>query len=183
MKTKTKTLVAGIACFLLLTSEQCSNEAISSSGVQKATAEVRTDMSGHTVEQKNIMERIKRDNTPGSIKHLYIISAYSGQVIIYSTVAGKTTSGGKRLNPSTILGSTTNGFRVDFPGSTEYMYTQEVLGDDGAYGSSGDYIFWFDAKGVYHQHYVTGGQVIHISDQPLSVKNIVINMELKSDEK
>ncbi len=131
------------------------------------------------------MERIKRDNMPGSIKHLYIISSYSGQVIIYSTVSGKITSGNKRLNPATVSGSSSvnsYGFRIDFPGTTDY-YTDEVLGDDGAYGSSGDYVYWFDAKGVYHQHYVTGGQIIHVSDQPLAVKNVIINMELTSDEK
>lgn len=181
---KTKLLLSLCAVFFLFTAQKCENDAVSSSGVQKATATVKTDLSGHTVEQKNIMERIKRDNMPGSIKHLYIISSYSGQVIIYSTVAGKITSGSKRLNPATISGSTAgSGFRVDFPGTTDYFYTEEVLGDDGAYGSSGDYVYWFDAKGVYHQHYITGGQILHVSDQPLAVKNIIINMELTSDEK
>jgi hypothetical protein len=177
----------GFATMMLLMSNSgCESDgAISSSGVNKATATVNTDANGNTVEQKDILERIKRDNLPGSIKHLYIISAYSGQVIIYSTVAGKVTSGNKRLNPSKICGtssSPTYGFRVDFPGTDNYYYTDEVLGDDGAYGSSGDYIYWFDVKGVYHQHYVTGGQIIHISDQPLVVKNIIINMELTNEK-
>src|SRR6185503_6965090 len=35
----------------------------------------------------------------------------------------------------------------------------------------------WDTKGVYHQHYVDGGQILHISDQPLAVKSIVLNME------
>jgi hypothetical protein len=26
------------------------------------------------------------------------------------------------------------------------LYTTEVLGDDGTYGSSGDYVFWFDTR-------------------------------------
>lgn len=58
------------------------------------------------------------------------------------------------------------------------LTTNEVLEDDGTYGDSVPYIFWFDA-GVYHQHYVEGGQIIHISDQPLAVKSIVLNMELE----
>ena len=183
MKTKSVLLLIAIVGFFLFTSEQCidQNSAVSSSGVKKAVAEVKTDLNGHTVEQKNITERIKRDNLPGSIKHLYIISAYSGQVIIYSTVAGKVTSGNKRLNPATISGTGAtngNGFQVDFPGTSNYIYTQEVLGDDGVYGSSGDYIYWFDSRNIYHQHYVTGGQIIHISDQPLAVKGVIINMEV-----
>jgi len=158
------------------------HSAVSSSGVKKAVATVKTDLNGNSVEQKAIMERIKRDNDPGSIKHLYIISAYSGQVIIYSTVKGKVTSSGKRLNPSQARDANGFGFRIEFPGSSSYFYTDEVLGDDGAYGSSSEYIFWIDSKGVYHQHYPSGGQIIHISDQPLAIKNVIINMEA-TDEK
>jgi hypothetical protein len=155
----------------------------SSSGVEKATIQVATDVNGNSVEQKNIMERLTRDNKPGSIKHLYVISAYSGQVLIYSTVNGKVTSASKRLTPSTISGTvntTGNGFYIKI--GDVNAFTQEVLGDDGSYGSSDPYIYWFDVKGVYHQHYLSGGQIIHISDQPLAVKNVVLNMEL-IDEK
>ena len=148
----------------------------SSSGVQKATVKVAVNPNtGRTVEQDNIAGRLKMDNTPGSIKHLYIIAPESGQVIIYSTVQGKVTSSGKRLSPKTV-NSSTRGFSVLFGNETHY--TSEVLQDDGTYGSSAEYIFWFDSKGQYHQHYFTGGQIIHISDQPIAVKSVVINMEL-----
>lgn len=148
----------------------------SSSGVQKATVKVATDpTTGLTVEQKNIAGRLKQDNSPGSVKHLYIIAPESGQVIIYSTVQGKVTSSGKRLSPKTVNGSTI-GFRVQI--GNESHYTSEVLQDDGTYGDSSEYIYWFDAQGRYHQHYFTGGQIIHISDQPVAVKSVVINMEL-----
>ncbi|CAN5270176.1 hypothetical protein BH11CYA1_BH11CYA1_33250 [soil metagenome] len=148
----------------------------SSSGVQKATVKVAVNPNtGRTVEQDNIAGRLKMDNTPGSVKHLYIIAPDSGQVIIYSTVQGKVTSSGKRLSPKTVNGSTL-GFPVDFGG--ERHYTSEVLQDDGTYGDSAEYIYWFDSQGRYHQHYFTGGQIIHISDQPIQVKGVVINMEL-----
>lgn len=150
---------------------------VSTSGVSKATVKVPTDPSGHTVEQQNIMRRLLVDNAPGSIKHLYIISAYSGQVILYSTVQGKVTSGSKRLSPSAIGSSyqanTCNA--VDVGGV--YYCTSEVLGDDGVYGSSGDYIFWFDSKDAFHQHFNSGGQIVHISDKPIAVKNVIMNIE------
>lgn len=152
----------------------------SDSGVTKANVEVQTDQNGNTIEQKNIMERLKRDNLPGSIKHLYVISAYSGQVIIYSTVKGKVTSASKRLTPTTVAASDnqySGGIPIDI-GSSRY-HTSEVLGDDGSYGSSDPYIYWFDVKGVYHQHYISGGQIIHVSDQPVAVKNVIINMEIQ----
>lgn len=148
----------------------------STSGVTKAQAQVTVGADGLTVEQKNIKERLQEDNKPGSIKHLYVISAYSGQVIIYSTVRGKVTSGGKRLTPNTVasVGEYPDGFDIVIGGVTKN--TEEVLQDDGTYGHSGDYLYWWDTKGVYHQHYIAGGQIVHVSNQPLAVKSVIINM-------
>lgn len=171
-------LVAALP-FMLGANECDQAPAQSASGVSKAKAKVSTGSDGLTAEQRNIKERVEEDNKPGAIKHLYVISAYSGQVLIYSTVAGKVTSSGKRLTPTSVeaansSGSLYGGFAVPFGGSTQT--TTEVLGDDGAYGSSVPYIYWRDTKGAYHQHYVEGGQIVHISDAPLAVKSIVINM-------
>jgi hypothetical protein len=152
----------------------------SDSGVTKTSATVKAGADGLTVEQRNVRDRLSADNKPGSIKHLYVISAYSGQVLIYSTVRGKVTSSGKRLNPRTVVVGDGNnahrfyGFLV--MGERE---TAEVLEDDGTYGDSVPYVYWFDAKGAYHQHYIEGGQILHISDQPLAVKSIVLNMEIE----
>jgi len=154
----------------------------STSGVQKVSVKVEKGSDGMTTEQRNIADRLKNDNKPGSIKHLYVISAYSGQVIIYSTVRGKVTSSGKRLTPNTVAagyqGGEYNarhyGIPVDIGG--EGYRTGEVLQDDGTYGTSDAYIYWWDTKGIYHQHYVSGGQIIHVADQPMNVKSIIINM-------
>ena len=159
---------------------------VSASGVKQATAVVQTDANGQTTEQINILKKLKVDNAIGSIKHLYIISAYSGQVLIYSTVSGKVTSSGKRLTPTTVIDhqgqdqSNAYGFDVNIGGKN--YRTTEVLQDDGTHGSSIEYLYWFDTRGIYHQQYVTGGMVLHISDQPLAVKNIVINMELTNEK-
>lgn len=167
--------------FLLAASdESCAPPAASSSGLNRASVTVTPGSDGYSVEQRNVRDRLMADNKPGSIKHLYVISAYSGQVLIYSTVRGKVTSSGKRLTPETITGlydTNANSFSVPIGNVT--ALTHEVLSDDGTYGSSVPYVFWFDAKGVYHQHYIEGGQILHISDQPLAVKSIVLNMELE----
>ncbi len=155
----------------------------SASGVKKAEVHIQTNAEGLTTEQQNIRERLLEDNKPGSVKHLYVISAYSGQVIIYSTVRGKVTSGGKRLTPTEV--AATDGEYVDndlmgIPvsiGGRNYR-TPEVLQDDGTYGHSSEYLYWWDTKSVYHQHYVSGGQIVHVSNQPLAVKGIIINMEI-----
>lgn len=148
----------------------------STSGVKKATTTVKTQADGNTIEQQNIINRLKIDNTLGSIKHLYVISAYSGQVLIYSTVKGKVTSSGKRLSPYTVS-TTTSNYGIPIEVGNHIEYTGEVLQDDGTYGSSIQYLYWWDSTGKYHQHYVSGGQIIHISDQPLVVPEIIINME------
>lgn len=153
-----------------------------STGVHQAKAEVHVQASGLTVEQENIGARLEEDNRPGSLKHLYVISAYSGDVILYSTVRGKVTSSGKRLTPYTVaaqdgqyVGSEHEGMRIRIGG--DVYRTPEVLQDDGTYGSSEPYIYWWDSKNVYHQHYVSGGQIVHVSSAPIRVARVIINVE------
>jgi len=158
----------------------------SASGVQQARVSLQPGTDGLTAEQRNIKGRLLEDNKPGAIKHLYVISPYSGQVILYSTVKGKVTSGGKRLTPTTVSAlSGQNNSQGDFipVGISGSGYrTAEVLQDDGTYGNSGDYLYWWDVRGAYHQHYLTGGQIITISDQPLPVKSVTINIEAASEK-
>lgn len=169
---------------LMLTLTACDVPAppVASTGVKKATAHIETQSNGLTIEQDNIKRRLEEDNKPGSVKHLYVISAMSGDVLLYSTVKGKVTSSGKRLTPVTVAaldGQYTNraheGFDVDIGGTTRS--TGEVLQDDGTYGSSIEYIYWWDSKGVYHQHYISGGQIVHVSSAPMRVGKIIINIE------
>jgi len=154
----------------------------SDSGVQKASVKVQTDANGHTTEQLNIMERLKRDNEVGSVKHLYVVSSYSGDVMEYSTVKGKVTSGNKRISPKTvnsyggIEAMNANGNYITIDG-TSYL-TDEVLDDGGTYGESGNYLYWFDAQGNYHQYYPSGGTYLHISDKPLRVKKSNLSITL-----
>lgn len=179
MKKVLAVLVSVVVFGVLAGCDVQNNPPQSASGVRKATVQVPVNADGLTAEQQNIGDRLLEDNELGSIKHLYIISAYSGQVIIYSTVRGKVTSSGKRLTPTTIGdddGDTVNAFKVEIGDST--YSTTEVLQDDGSYGHSIGYLYWWDTKGVSHQHFVTGGQIPHISSQPLAVKGIIINMEI-----
>lgn len=177
----------GIAILLLLTCVLgCNNRQPpqSISGIKMQTVgKINTDKSGLTIEQRNIKRRVKLDNEVGTTKHLYILSAYSGQVLIYSTVDGKVTSSGKRLTPSKITGlgynsgTATHYLPEVTVGNTNYT-VDELLGEDGTVGPSIEFLYWWDSQGRYHQHYVSGGQIVHISDQPIAVKSIIINMEV-----
>ena len=171
-------LLTVVSSFFLFSAESCQQSAVSTSGVARAQVKAPTDLEGHTAEQNNMMKKIIEDNKPGAIKHLYLISPMSGQVILYSTVKGKVTSGNKRLNPSTTTSVNGSGAGFQIPlDSEKYFYTDEVLSDDGAYGSSGDYIYWWDSKDIFHQQYVNGGVIIHISSEPIAVKDIILNLE------
>lgn len=170
MKTiKFLTLTLGAVLIMTSCLEKKNTKPISSSGVKKATVKVKTNSSGLTTEQENIKNRYKVDNEIGSVKHLYVISAYSGEVIIYSTVKGKVTSGGKRLTSTVKL---QRGDR----GNNYGDFVMPRIQDDGTYGKSMNYLYWFDTKGIYHQHYVAGGQIVHISTEPMPVKSITINL-------
>jgi len=180
---KTRLFVLLLSIFVFGCEEYGTKEAISSSGVKATKVQITTNVKGITVEQENVKQRLLLDNKPGSIKHLYVISAYSGQVIVYSTVKGKVTSSGKRLTPYHIaaidgqyVSRAHQGAEVNI-GGTNFV-TGEVIQDDGTYGHSVPYVYWWDTKGVYHQHYVSGGQILHVSSEPLKVKGIIINMEL-----
>jgi hypothetical protein len=134
------------------------------------------------VEQKNIMERLIRDNKVGEVKHLYVISSYTGDVLEYSTVKGKVTSGGKRLSPKTVLPSPNaeqaGNDNIVTIGNLRFT-TEEVLDDGGAYGESGNYLYWFDAQDNYHQYYPSGGTYLHISEKPLRIRksNMTFSIE------
>lgn len=159
----------------------------SSSEVHQARVHINVDpKTGHTPEQDNVIGRLRGDNKPGAVKHLYVISPDTGLVILYSTVKGKVTSAGKRLSPlSTIShyscgkdGKDTcyEGQRVIIGGRE--ALTTEIIQDDGTYGSSAPYLYWFDSRNRYHQHFFTEGQIISISDQPMQGVSVIINTEL-----
>jgi len=149
-------------------------------GVRKAVAQVTTQSNGLTVEQENVKRRLEMENQPGTMKFLYVISAMTGDIILYSSVKGKVTSSGKRLSPTSVLASDGHEApRWGIPVSIgqNVQLTSEVLQDDGTYGSSIEYLYWWDVQGRYHQHYVSGGQIVHISDAPIGARKAILNLD------
>jgi hypothetical protein len=177
-----KILLSLTVLFIFTSCQINTDQAKSDSGVQKASVTVKTDETGKTVEQNNYIERVKRDNELGSTKHLYIISSYTGDVLEYSTVKGKVTSGQKRLSPSSVTANSLNSSQ-NYSNwvilNNQAFTTTEVPDEYGMYGSSSSYFYWFDAQGNYHQYFPSGGTFVHISDRPLRIKkaNFSLNIE------
>lgn len=165
--------IAAIFCVLLASASDsgCNQRASTSGGVPIAQARVEVGPSGMTVEQENVKRRVEEDNKPGSVKYLYVLSAYSGEVILQSTVNGKVTSGGKRLEPHE---ASPEGNYFTTP---QGWWTRETLQPDGTYGASVDYVYWWDVQGVYHQHYVSGGQILHVSSQPMAFGRVTLDVQ------
>jgi len=87
-----------------------------------------------SLERENIINRLKSTNDPNQLTWIYPMSA--GRVIGRFPVRGKITSGGKRLTSTQQYIITNN-----------TSYVGESPDEMGAYGSSGDYVFWFDPAG------------------------------------
>lgn len=157
----------------------------SASGVKRADPpSIPVDPStGMTAEQGNVADRLVRDNKPGSVLHLYIISTFTGDVVAYSTVDGKVSSSGKRLTATIIPDEVFSGdskrhqgFQITIGGNIKS--TTEVLQDDGTYGSSIWYVYWFDKADRYHQQFPSDDIIIHISDVPLAPGKVTGALDL-----
>lgn len=149
----------------------CANEVQSISGTKMAVVEdVEKNKEGHTLEQESIINKVKVD---ASVKtwYLYVISPVDRKLILFSTVKGKVTSSGKRLTPKKTTGS--NGAGLYFKIKDNEYFTDEILGEDGTYGDSSEYLYWTDSKDRNHRHYLLDGQIIHIIDYETTLEDLL----------
>lgn len=110
----------------------------------------------------NIKKRLELTSNPGLLGFVAVINGV-GQIVTYSPVQGKITSGGKRLTaPSKVWG-------ID-----RGQYTGSQLGpspsDEGTWGSSNPYVYWWTPGGQYLQtsmDYVYSDKPFRLSEVPL----------------
>jgi len=114
----------------------------------------------------NIKNRLKLTADPGKVGFILLLNQ-AGQPIMYEAVKGKVTSGGKRLTPPDRAGSQW--------GSGQNNVVRAAASDEGTWGSSSPYIFYWNADGVYRQW--DGGYLY--SDQPirLRVEPLVVSLQ------
>lgn len=102
----------------------------------------------------NIKKRLELTSSPALVGYVLLMNEM-GQPVMYSGVKGKITSGGKRLTePDRYAPLGQNGFMRAGPS------------DEGTYGSSGEYIFFWNPQGQYIQW---NGKYLY-SDKPFRVK-------------
>jgi len=135
----------GVVCFMIIlsvvfVSAGWFSSTTSSTGIKQRTP----DPIPSSVEQDNINARLQLMNKASTTLFIYGLSQ-TGTVIFRSTVKGKVTSSGKRLEP--IQG---NGNNCASQGAGDEC-SNEIIQADGTFGSSDEYIYWFDFEGNYYQ--------------------------------
>lgn len=134
---------------------------------QKAQAAADSVVFEKNAEIDNIQRRLKLTSNPGQIGFVMLLNQ-AGQPIMYTSVKGKITSGGKRLTAP----------MQNYSGSYN-EYGHQSLGpgpsDEGTYGTSGDYVFFWTTDGQYIQW---AGSYLY-SDKPFrtNVQPLVISVQ------
>lgn len=135
---------------------------------QKAAQAAASISFTENAEIENIKKRLELTSQPGLIGYIVLLNE-SGQPVYYTTVKGKITSGSKRLTEPDRSGSW---------GSGQNNVVRAAPSDEGTWGSSGEYIFFWTQAGQYVQW---NGKYFY-SDKPirLSVQPLVVNIEAPS---
>ena len=130
---------------------------------------IPVNASGNTAEQQNIMDRQRVTSDPTKVLWMHLVDL-NGRIYLRTPVRGKITSSGKRLEPVTVaagMANSSGGLDVYYGMKTPDGHrTTELIQIDGTYGSSDQYIFWFDPRGYYYQF----GQGYILSDMPINTK-------------
>lgn len=112
-------------------------------------------------EIENITKRLQLTGNPDLLGFVVLLNE-AGQPIMYTSVKGKVTSGGKRLTPTDVR-------EDDFEGDM----LRAAPSDEGTYGSSTQYVFFWTTDGQYIQwsgNYLYSDQPFRLNTQPLIVK-------------
>jgi hypothetical protein len=138
---------------------------------EKAAQAANSIKFDENAEIDNIKRRLELTADPGKYGFILLLNQ-AGQPILYEGVKGKVTSGGKRLTPPDRASSSW--------GDGYNTVTRAAASDEGTWGSSSPYIFYWNTDGVYRQW--DGGYLY--SDQPirLRVEPLVISIQAASSK-
>lgn len=139
----------------------CSDADANKRNASKAAQDAAASLSfTDNAEVDNIKNRLKLTSQPGLLGFVVLLNE-SGQPVYYASVKGKITSGSKRLTRTEWLD--------DFGASNAIT---PAPSDEGTYGSSGEYIFFWTTNGQYMQwngKYLYSDKPIRLTVQPLVV--------------
>ena len=115
----------------------------------------------------NIKARHELTSTPGMIGYIILMNE-AGQPVFYGSVKGKITSSGKRLTPP----DQNRKYKPVWNGDSRVSAIGPAPSDEGTWGSSDPYIYFWTAEGQYMQWngaYLYSNSPIRLNVQPLVV--------------
>lgn len=166
-----------ILTIITLLASGCGREprpGVKTTQADKAAAAANSIVFTENAEINNIKSRLELTSDPGLVGFVLLMNE-AGQPIMYTGVKGKITSGGKRLTPPVQSWSHwkagTSGAGI---GGSE-AELGPAPSDEGTWGSSAPYIFFWTTSGQYMQW---NGKYLY-SDQPFrtNVEPLVIAVE------
>lgn len=127
---------------------------------KKAEAAANSITFTENAEIDNIKARLQLTANPGLLGYIVLLNEM-GQPVMYTGVKGKVTSGGKRLTKPDVT-----------DGNYEHQVVRQAPSDEGTYGTSGEYIYFWTPAGQYVQW---NGKFLY-SDKPfrLSIQPLVV---------
>ena len=136
---------------------------------QKAADAARSIQFSDNAEIDNIKSRVQLTANPGLLGFVLLMNE-AGQPIMYEGVRGKITSGGKRLTRPDEMPSCWE----------DKCPVRQAASDEGTYGHSGDYVFYWNQNGEYRQW---NGKYLY-SDKPFRLRQepLVINITEKAEK-
>ncbi len=146
-------------------STQPHNKQAQAAKAEQAASQITFD---ENAEIDNIQRRLELTSAPGLLGYVVLMNA-AGQPVMYTTVKGKITSGGKRLTKpyefARVSGGSNGGVDDQVPAPS----------DEGTYGISGEYVYFWTESDQYVQW---NGTYLY-SDKPirLSVEPIVVDVQ------
>lgn len=123
-------------------------------------------------EIENLKRRLQLTGEPGKVGFITLLNS-AGQPILYTDVKGKVSSGTKRL--------TQTWKKVKCDKGPQYgECIVAAPGDEGTYGGSSPYIYFWDTRGKYYQW---NSDYLY-TDQPqrLSIEPLVLNISPAGDK-
>jgi hypothetical protein len=119
----------------------------------------------------NIKKRLELTANPGLLGYVVLLNEM-GQPIMYTAVKGKITSGGKRL---------TEPDRIQDYGYGQHggSVVRSASSDEGTYGSSGEYVFFWTPGGQYIQW---NGKFLY-SDKPFRLTTEPLVLDVNKPER
>jgi hypothetical protein len=157
-------LVATSALFLAACDVNSQPNPVKSTQAQKAAEAANSIQFSENAEIDNIKARLELTSNPGQIGFVLLLNEM-GKPVMYTSVKGKITSGAKRLTPPQEVRCLEVAGQV---GCSQQMV--DSPSDEGTYGSSNPYIFFWTVDGQYIQW---SGKYLY-SDKPFRIEDPTI---------